>query len=136
MITVKHHPGRVWDWSSPGFGNMYASVLLALNFPYICFGFYYTLAMYSFPTGQSGVHLTRVVSQLRAAEAGGAAVAFGMLAGGVSWIVAGACNLVLLFACVVSGGWLLLQIRKQDLAGKFGGDTTAPEPVRTPSTDE
>ena len=127
MIIDKHYPKRAWDWSDSGFYNMYLSVLFATACPYVCLGFYYGLARYSFPLEQSGVRLTRVMSQLRAAEAGGAAVAYGLLAGGVSLVTNGALNLALLCLCAFSGVWLLLQIRKQDLAGDFGGDTSVAE---------
>jgi hypothetical protein len=48
-----------------------------------------------------------------------------MLAGGASFIVAGACNLALLVICIVVGCHLLLEVRKQDLDGKFTRDTMA-----------
>jgi hypothetical protein len=125
VVMDKYYPTRAYDWTSPGFAQIWTCLILATALPYVACGFYYVLAGYSFPINSSGIRLTRVMSQLRAAEAGGAAVAYGMLAGGASFIVAGACNLALLVICIVVGCHLLLEVRKQDLDGKFTRDTMA-----------
>ena len=87
------------------------------------------MATYCFPREASGARTVRIISTLRSAESGSAAIAFGINSIGFSLLKVGWINLAFTIVCLFCGGYVIQHIWSQDKKGAFDEVATESGPI-------